>query len=123
MRTTHDDVRNIMDTLSDTTTDAIIDAYIGSANVMVTEVMGTTETSDILEELEKWLACHMIAVTRERQALKEEAGTAKITYTGKYGQNLSMTSYGQMVLALDQSGSFAATSLRPASIYAVTSFD
>ena len=121
-RTTATDVRNIMDVLSDTTTDTIINAYIASAHTMVNEVLGTEDT-DLLTNIEMWLTCHMIAVTRERQALKEEAGGAKIEYTGKYDQGLKMTSYGQMVLLLDTSNLFATLGGRGASIYAVKSFD
>jgi hypothetical protein len=123
-RTTYAEVINIMDTLSATTTTAIVTAYITSAHVMVNEVMGTTEVTDILTEIEKWLSAHLIAISRERQGIKEEAGTAKITYSDIFKKGgLASTTYGQMVLAMDTSGAFAALALRQASIFAVTSFD
>ena len=123
-RTTAADVRNIMDVLSDTTTDAIITAYINSAHVMVDTVMGSVEVTDLLTNLEMWLSAHLIAISRERQAIKEEAGTAKVTYSDIFKKGgLMSTTYGQMVISLDTSGLFAALMLRPASIFAVTSFD
>jgi len=103
------DVQAILET---TLAEAVITPYITSANAMVDEVMGTEETSDILKEIERWLAAHMIVITKKRQAIKEEAGGAAITYTGKYGLGLESTSYGQMVLSLDTSGAFASLSLK-----------
>ena len=123
MRVEADNVSAILDNTE--LTDAQIDVYITSANIMVTQILGTTLDDDVLAEIERWLAGHMIAITRERQALEEKAGGAEIIYTGKYGMALSSTSYGQMVLALDTTGEMAKAnqSLKTASIYAVTSFD
>ena len=123
-RTTATDVRNIMEVLSDTTTDAVITAYINSAHVMVDTVMGSVEVTDLLTNLEMWLSAHLIAISRERQAIKEEAGTAKVTYSDIFKKGgLMSTTYGQMVISLNVTGEFAALALRSASIYAVKSFD
>jgi len=120
-RATVQDIRIIMDEI--VLSDAIIEAYITSANVMVSNALGDG-TTPVLKEIERWVTGHMIAVTRERQAKKEEAGGAKIEYTGTYGEFLRMTSYGQMALSLDISGKLSLTSfiLRPATIYAIKSF-
>ncbi len=96
--------------------------FVTSANVFVNELLGTG-TSNILTEIEKWVACHMLAISRERQAKSEEASKAKVTYTGEYGVNLNSTSYGQMAISLDTSGVLANAGMRVVSIYAVTSFD
>jgi len=104
-------------------TDLAVDAYIVSANAMVNEIMATTDTSDLLKELERWLTAHMIAISKERQTIKEEAGTAKATYANIYGQGLKATSYGQMVLSLDTSGAFARTLLKPISMTAISQFE
>jgi hypothetical protein len=122
VRVTATQVKAIMDT---ELTDAQVDAYIVSANVMVNEIMGTTEVTDVLTELERWLSAHLIAITRERQAAKEGAEEASITYTGKYGMALQSTSYGQMVLTLDVSGAFANASdaKQPIVWKAIQSFD
>jgi len=118
MRTTTDEVRQIMDETE--LTDAVITSYITGANLLVTQTVGSTGLpSGLLTEIERWLTAHMIASTRERQAVKEEAGGAKIEYAGVYGEGLKSTTYGQMVLALDTSGSFAALGGKGMSIRAV----
>lgn len=119
-RTTIAEVKDILDDTE--LTDSVITAYITSASTMVDTVLGTG-TSDILKEIERWLAAHMISSTRERMALKEGAGGASITYTGTFGESLNGTSYGQMVLALDTTGAFAALTRRSVKIIAVTSFE
>lgn len=119
VRVTASEVKEIMDT---TLSDVIVGAYITSANTLVNSVLGTGAT-DLLKEIERWLTAHMIAVTRERQAQKEGAGGAYIEYTGKYGQDLSSTSYGQMAMALDTTGALAGLAGKSASITAIKSFD
>ena len=117
MRTNATDVKLIMDNV--TIADTIVDTYILAANTMVNKVLGTSTTDLMLTEIERWLAAHMIAVTRERQAKKEGAGGAYIEYAGDFGAGLSSTSYGQMVVMLDTTGLMAATSGKAASIHAV----
>jgi hypothetical protein len=120
VRVTATEVKEILD---DTTLlDAQVNPYITSANIMVNEVIGTG-TTDILKEIERWLTAHMITVTRERQASREEAGGARIDYVGAFGEGLKSTSYGQMVLALDTTNAFASLAGKAASIYAIPSFE
>lgn len=119
-RVTVDEVKEILDDTE--LTDPIITAFITSANVMVNNVLGDG-ISDILKEIERWLTAHMISSTRERMALKEGAGGASITYTGVFGESLNGTPYGQMVLALDTTGAFAALTKKTVKILAVTSFE
>jgi len=120
VRTNYADVNSIMDGM--TVTEADVNKYIAAANTMVNTVLGTT-ASDLYTEIEKWLAGHMLAITRERVAKIAEAGTAKIEYIGKWGAGLQSTSYGQMVLALDTSGTFMNLEKKPAFLRAVQSFD
>jgi hypothetical protein len=123
-RTTAANVKAILD--NTTLTTAQIEAYITSADIMITQVLGTTLSVDALSEICRWLSAHMIALTRERQAIKEEAGTAKITYSDIFKKGgMSSTTYGQMCIVLDTTGVFSilALGLRSASIYAVTSFE
>lgn len=119
VRVTVAEVKEIIDTSK---SDTIISACILGADTLVNSVLGTG-SADILKEIERWLAAHLIAISWERQALKEEAGTAKITYTGVYGAGLSSTSYGQMVKTLDATGTMAALDKRPIQIYAIKSFE
>ena len=121
-RTTATEVKQILDT---DLADPIVDAYIVGANALVTEVIGNnTSLSDTLkEEIERWLTAHMIAATRERQLVSGEAGGAKAVYMGKTEMGLNSTLYGQQVMVLDASGSFAALGGKSATILAITSFD
>jgi len=104
-RVTADEVKVVIET---ELTDPIIEAYISSANVMVTNIMsGSNASSDLLKEIERWLTAHMIAVSKERVASKEGAGGAYIEYSGEFAAGLASTSYGQMVKSLDSTGRFA----------------
>jgi hypothetical protein len=64
----------------------------------------------------------MITVTRERMAKKEGAGGASIEYVGNYGEGLSSTPYGQMVMILDTTGAMASLALKQVKITSITSF-
>lgn len=123
MRTSADAVKNIIET---SLSDAVIEAYIASANIFVTDALGSSSLSDdTLENIEMWVAAHFMAVTRERMAKKEGAGGAEIEYTGEYGVGLKSTSYGQMAILLDTTSTLSLLNLtakRPVSIKAITSF-
>ncbi len=120
MRTTATEVQEILD--NSQLDDTIVDAFIKGANTLVTKVLGTSNLgTDLLSEIERWLTAHMISVTRERTAKKEEAGGAKIEYTGSWGQNLSSTGYGQMVLSLDTTGAMAGLAGKSVKITAIKS--
>jgi hypothetical protein len=120
-RTTAAEVKEIIKTKL---TEAEVTPYVTSANILVTQALGSSSLdSDVMREIERWVAAHMIAVTKTRQATDEKAGTASVKYSGQYGANLSSTSYGQMALTLDVSGRLAALGGRAMEIYAVPSFD
>ena len=100
MRTTATEVKEILD--NSTLTDGQVNAYITTANLFVTNHLGsTTLDADTLADIERWIAAHTIVMTRERQAKKEEAGSAKIEYVGEFGMGLRQTSYGQTAIMLD----------------------
>lgn len=121
-RTTATEVKEILD--NSKLTDAIVDTYITAANALVTDVLENSGLGDVLlEEVERWLTAHMISVTLERTAKKEEVGEVKIEYTGTYGEQLSSTSYGQMVMTLDTTGLMTGLGGGTATIYAITSFE
>ena len=112
------DVSAILD--NTTLTDQQILAYINSANATINNALADSGlSSDILFEIERWLSAHMISITRERMAKKEEAGSAKIEYIGVYGKGLELTPYGQMVLDLDTTGIMASLGGKSATIYAI----
>lgn len=121
-RVTPAEVKVILDNTE--LSDAVLTAYITGANAMVTSVLGDADVpASVLKEIERWLAAHMVAVSRERTAEAEEAGGARVKYTGQYGTGLASTPYGQMVMALDPTGKMATTGKRAVSFYAVPEGD
>lgn len=120
-RTTAEEVQEIMDT---SLTTAQIDPYITVATNIVTEhLVGCGLGDTELEEVERWLTAHLIAITRERQASQEKLGDASITYAGVFGSHLNSTTYGQMAAMLDRCGVLASLGKRRMRIRAITSFE
>jgi hypothetical protein len=102
--------------------DDVLTAFINSASTMVSNVLQGYLDSNTLAEITKWLAAHMISCTVERMASREGAGGAEIYYTGRYGQELSATPYGQMVLVLDPTGRMSSLGGKAVSMIAIRSF-
>ncbi len=122
-RTSADNVKKIMPDCS--LDNIIIDAYIIGANLIVTNVFsGDTDISaDLLAEIERWLTAHMVASTVWRMAKREKLGEAEIEYTGKFGEDLASTPYGQAVKTLDTTGKMSKLGKKAATIYAIESFE
>lgn len=123
-RTTVDDIKAILDDTG--LTDLQLGDYLTSANIYVTGNLSDKGLSDdVLTEIERWIAAHMVSITRERPAKEAEAGGARILYTGEWGKGLENTSYGQMAIALDSTGTLKAISdgVKTAWTKAVESFD
>lgn len=120
VRVTATEVKEVLD--NSTLTDAQVNPYITSANTLVNAALGTG-TTDLLKEIERWLAAHMITITRERQAKSEGAGGASITYSESFGDGLGSTTYGQMVLSLDTTGAMAGLGGKVAKVFAIPNFD
>lgn len=120
-RTTNVDVLTIMNS---SLTGTQVDGFITIANRMVTDNLAGESSfgDDELAEIEKWLTAHLISITKERQVRAETVGDVRVEFTGKFGDGLKMTTYGQMVLVLDSSGILASMGKQKASTYAVTSF-
>ena len=122
-RVDYDDVKAIMDNC--TTADATVTIFITTANAIINKVFAndTTMTEDLLTEMEKWLAAHLISSTVFRTTSEEKLGDASLKYTGEWGKKLESTPYGQMVLILDSSGLMANAGKMSATITAVNEFD
>lgn len=106
--------------------DPVVDAFITTANLIVTDVLGsdTTLSTAQLTEIEKWLTAHLLASTREKQEQKEKVGDADVTYQGKTGMGLDATMYGQQVKILDTTGKMAQKlGKKSATMTAVENFD
>lgn len=121
-RVSYDEVREIIETTLD---DQTIGAYVGAANLVITEHLGGASLGEEkLKEIERWLTAHLMACTREHQPQAEVADKASITYQGKTGMGLDATFYGQQVKLLDSTGILAGElGKKPVMIYSVTSFE
>jgi len=104
-RTNDTDVKKIisLNTITDTS------SFIATANLLVTNTLGNSGLGDdLLTEIEKYLTAHLLAMhPDERQLTEQKLGDATDKMTGEFGKGLEMTQFGQTVLLLDSTGSFA----------------
>jgi hypothetical protein len=123
-RVTISEVLIIMDSDVSVSNTAVT-AMIGAASAIIDKIFedDTVITEELLTELERWLTAHMIASTLNRTTSKERLGDAEVTYTGKWGERLNSTPYGQMVLTLDITGKMAKSGKAGMVMYAIPSFD
>lgn len=120
-RTNPLEVKEILDNTA--LSDGVIQSYIATANLMVTNSLtGSGLSATTLKEIERWLAAHLIASTRERMGKTEQVGEAQISYTGQWGKDLDSTPYGQMVARLDTTGELARIGKKTATVRAVESY-
>ena len=120
MRTSADEVKAIITT---SLTDDQVDVFIDVASQLVTDNVTCGLGEAALREIERWLAAHLIAMTRSRMAKTEKIGEASITYNGVFGSGLDSTPYGQTVKMLDTCGSLANLGKKTIFIKAIKSFD
>jgi hypothetical protein len=122
-RVTADEVKEILDncTLSDT----IIGTFIDSASSVVDENLSddSSYSDELLAEIEKYLAAHLISSTVNRITREERVGDASVVYTGRWGELLKATPYGHIVILLDKNGKLLNLGKTPISITAIKSFD
>lgn len=123
VRTTKEEVKKIIDVSTETSDDSI-DSMIATANLIVNSNLVDEGLSDtILTEIEKYLTCHLLSMTLERQPERIEIGGDTSEQYPKLGKGLEMTTYGQMVITLDTTGKLKNLGLKKAVITAVESFD
>lgn len=106
-RVTAETVKEIISTQL---TDEVVNTnHIDTANIFVTEHLGTSGLSDaMLEKIELYLAAHYVALTEEGGALtRDKLGDADTSYANIYDQGLKSTRFGQAALALDSTGILA----------------
>ncbi len=124
-RVTAIEVKEIMEGC--TVENTIVQSFIIGASAIVDKVFaGDVEVGTVLlKEIERWLTAHMIASTSYYRTTEEEKlGEAQVKYTGKFGENLSSTPYGQMVKTLDVSGKMTRyVGKASASMRSIKSFD
>lgn len=103
-RVTANEVREIFDTELN---DASLDAFITSANALVTALLTGKYEEAYLAEIEKWLGAHF-AAHMDPISETEKMGDASNKYMlGKRGIGLEGTPYGAQVKLLDYLGVLA----------------
>lgn len=119
-RTDYDSVQSIMEQTLDRKK---TEAFISSANVMVTEHLSDQDLGEtLLKEIETYLTAHLLSLTIYRQAEQKKIGDASEKYSS-LGQGLKSTTYGQIVISLDSSGMLSNANKRIATIRVVPQFD
>ena len=98
--------------------------YINTANNLVTTHLGDSGLgATSLKDIERYLAAHLIATTRERMSKAAKLGDASVTYLGEFGKGLDSTPYGQMVKTLDTTGTLGNLGKKSIRMRAIKSFD
>lgn len=107
-RTSEAEVRKILPAPAISSAD--LEGFITTANVMVTQVLGsdTTLLEQTKTEIEKFLTAHLMASTRAQQLAKAGGGDTRAEFQGEFGKGLESTGYGQTVKRLDVTGKLAA---------------
>lgn len=117
---TPDELRKIIDT---DIPDTDLQSYINTASVFVGEVLKDASIPDPLKtEIIKWYAAHLLASTREQQLLEASAGSASAKFQAVIDKGLESTMYGQRVLELDTTGTFAKLGKRKMTLRAIEGF-
>ena len=116
-RTTEQNVKTVIETALETED---IQRLMAMANRMITNSLGSSGLDEaLLTDIETWMTAHLIAVGKERQIASEKVHDVWITYQGKFGDFLRSTTYGQMVLSLDTTGTMDQATRKKAWIKAV----
>lgn len=124
VRTNSEDVLAVMG--NPTVDEDVVTSLIEAASAVIDKVFENdgTLSRPLMISIEKFFAAHIIASTDlARATRKEKIGDAAVEYSGKFGERLLATSYGQVVLTLDTTGKMAKAGKAGASIYAVKSFE
>jgi hypothetical protein len=90
-----------------TTSRVDIQPFITAANLLVTDVLGSSDLStEQLKEIERWLSAHFVSISDggSGEVIEREVGETRIKYATITGKNLGTTRYGQQALFLDTTG-------------------
>lgn len=101
-------VKEVMDT---NLSDADITAHINIASDLVTTALVSSGLgSTRITNIERYVAAHLIAM-RDRLAGQTSAewlsSEAKVEFSGKWGEALKSTNYGQTAIVLDTTGTLS----------------
>lgn len=79
--------------------------FLDDANLLITDILGTSLSPERLKLIEKYLAAHLWVIAAEKGGLtKERALDAENAYQVVDGTGLSSTRFGQQVISFDTTG-------------------
>jgi hypothetical protein len=105
VRVSIDEVKNVIATALG---DSDIGALIITANAIVDgRLLDKELTEAMLKQIEQYVAAHLIALRDPREKSVSSDGVSVSYDTGKAGEGLSATTWGQMAIMLDTSGTLA----------------
>jgi len=95
-------------TLASTIDDANIMAFINQASLFVDTYLSSSDLDDdVLKIIEENVAAHMLCIMDPR-LMREKIDVVEVQYlTPKTGEGLKGTSYGQMAIMMDPTGTLA----------------
>lgn len=113
MRTEVNLLRELLGVSDSVISDSELVRFIQTASGLIDSVFDGSEgySDAMLAEIECWLAAHIVASSRLRQAVSERVGDVSISYAN-LGEGLDSTSYGKMVKQLDISGKISKIGLK-----------
>jgi hypothetical protein len=117
-RVSPDEVKEIITTEVGTSD---IGVCIKGANLIVdTYLANQSLGAELLKEIERWLAAHLLAMSKDPRERNVRVGEAEVRYTGNFGKGLEATTFGQVVLSLDSTGKLSNLN-RPKALFTVLS--
>lgn len=119
IRVTDAEVREIIEVDAGLT----LTPFITIASLLVdTHLASEISSTDLLKEIERWLAAHFVSV-RDPRVVSESIDTVSRTFeSGRMGEGLAGTRYGQQALTLDSSGALQRLNLKKASFHAIDTY-
>lgn len=113
MTVEHDDVEELLGS----TEIADLDPFIGPAGRLYDPLIeGESITKEKRDDVVAALAAHLVASMPERQVHTASEGSGSVTFEGETGEGLAGTTYGQMAVTLDPTGSLATSDLPSPSV-------
>lgn len=119
-------VSEVEELMQKTLDDAYVASILTTTDLVLTKIFENYSgdlSNDLLTELQKYFAAHLIASTTERMGSEEKVGEASIKYLGSYTTGLDSTPYGQMLKLIDITGLIGKSGKTAVGMYAIKSFD
>jgi hypothetical protein len=101
----------------------VLTPFITIANLLVTtHLAAEISDTDLLKEIERWLAAHFVAV-RDPRATSESIDSVSRSFEQmKMGEGLMGTRYGQQAALLDTSGKLQNLTLKKATFHGIDTY-